>query len=174
MDKTLLEILACPLCKSSVLFNSAEVTITDQANAGFRIVDLEPVNAPSRSTITTSRISLLGNFYKDPADPIFDPANPIYDPANPIYDRESALYNPNAVRPTFIPYDPNSPYNDPHTETWAVSKPIMVDQVDLGPDWSRSIATCCAISIANCRSTPTCAPPMNCSKSFVCAMKTRG
>lgn len=125
--------------KSSVLFNNAEVTIADQANAGFRIVDQEPVNAPSRSTITTSRIALLGNFYKDPADPIFDPANPIYDPANPIYDRQSPLYNPNAVRPKFVAYDPNSPYNDPQTETWAISKPIMVDQVDLGPDWSRSI-----------------------------------
>lgn len=125
--------------KSSVLYNGAEVTITDQANAGFRVVDQEPVNAPSRSTITTSRISLLGNVYKDPADPVYDPANPIYDPANPIYDPQSPQYDPNAVRPEFVPYDPNSPYNDPQTETWAVSKPIFTDQVNLGPDWARSI-----------------------------------
>lgn len=127
------------LLKSKALFNDAEVTITDQAYAGFRIVDQEPVNAPARSTITTTRVSLLGNVYKDPNDPIYDPENPIYDPENPIYDPESNLYNPNAVRPTFVPYDPNSPYNDPQTENWAVSKPIHIDEVDLGPDWSVAI-----------------------------------
>ena len=124
---------------SSILFNDAQVKITDQANAGFRIIDQEPVNAPARSTITTTRISLLGNIYKDPADPIFDPENPIYDPENPIYDPASPSYNASAVRPTFIPYDPNSPYNDPESENWAISKPIYIDQVELGPDWSRAI-----------------------------------
>jgi hypothetical protein len=127
------------LLKSKVMFNDAEVTIVDQAHAGFRIVDQEPENAPSRSTVTTSRISLLGNIYKDPADPIYDPENPIYDPENPIYDPESHLYDPSIVRPTFVPYDPESPYNDPQTENWAVSKPILIDQVDLGPDWSVAI-----------------------------------
>lgn len=124
---------------SSVTFNDLPVTIIDQANAGFRIIDEDPENAPARSTITTSRVSLLGNIYKDPDDAIYDPENPIYDPENPIYDPESHLYDPSRVRPTFVPYDPNSPYNDPQTENWAVSKPIYIDQVDLGPDWSRAI-----------------------------------
>jgi hypothetical protein len=125
--------------RSSVLFNGAALTITDQANAGFRIIDPEPENAPVRSTITTTRVSLLGNIYKDPADPIYDPENPIYDPENPIYDPTSHLYDPNAVRPEFIPYDPASPYNDPELEHWAVTKPIYIDEIDMGPDWSRAV-----------------------------------
>lgn len=124
---------------SKKLFNDAPISITDQAHAGFRIVDQEPENAPSRSTITTTRVSLLGNVYKDPDDPIYDPENPIYDPENPIYDPESHLYEPDAELPTFVPYDPSSPYNDPQTEHWAVSKPIYIDAVDLGPDWSRAL-----------------------------------
>ena len=127
------------MVKSKELFNGDPLVITDQANTGFRIVDQEPVNAPSLSTITTSRVSLLGNIYKDPNDPIYDPENPIYDPENPIYDPESHLYDPNTTIPEFVPYDPDSPYNDPQTETWAVSKPIFVDEVDLGPDWSEAI-----------------------------------
>jgi hypothetical protein len=125
--------------KSQQLFNGDPITITDQANAGFRIVDQEPVNAPSLSTITTSRVSLLGNIYKDPNDPIYDPENPIYDPENPIYDPESHLYDPNTSLPTFVPYDPDSPYNDPQTETWAISKPLYINEVDLGPDWSEPL-----------------------------------
>ena len=125
--------------KSPVTFNDNPLTVVDQINAAFQIVDSEPENAPSRSTITSTRVSLLGNVYKDPNDPIYDPENPIYDPENPIYDPESHLYDPNAVRPEFVPYDPSSPYNDPLTETWAISKPIYIDQVDLGPDWSRAI-----------------------------------
>lgn len=124
---------------SNKSFNDVKVTITDQAHAGFRIVDQDPENAPSRSVITTTRVSLLGNNYKDPADPIYDPENPIYDPENPIYDPESHLYQPTTVRPIFVPYDPQSPYNDPHTENWAISKPIHINEVDLGPDWSTPV-----------------------------------
>lgn len=120
-------------------FDDGVLTITDQPNAGFQIVDQEPENAPSRSTITTSRVSLLGNVYKDPNDPIYDPDNPIFDPENPIYDPESHLYEPSAMRPPFVPYDPGSPYNDPQTETWAISKAITIEEVDLGPDWSQAI-----------------------------------
>ncbi len=124
---------------SNELFNGSPLTITDQAHAGFRTVDQEPENAPSRATITTTRVSLLGNIYKDPNDPIYDPDNPIFDPENPIYDPESHLYEPSVILPTFVPYDPNSPYNDPQTETWAVSKPIHINEVDLGPDWAVAI-----------------------------------
>lgn len=38
-----------------------------------------------------------------------------------------------------MPYDLASPYNDPLSENWAVSKAIYTDKVDLGPDWSTSL-----------------------------------
>lgn len=100
------------------------LTVCDQLYAGFRIIDENPENAPARSVLTTSRVTLLGNIYKDPVDPVYDPNNPIYDPQSP-------LYNPNAV---YVPYDYNSPYNDLMSENWAVSAPIYVDKVSLGPD----------------------------------------
>ncbi|MEO5998713.1 MAG: DUF5017 domain-containing protein [Chitinophagaceae bacterium] len=119
---------------SSVRLNDVPVVITDQVHAGFRIVDQNPVNAPARSQVTTTRVTLYGPFYKDPKDPIFDPANPIFDPKNPIYDPASTQYIATAVLPKFVPYDPNSPYNDPLSENWAVSAPISLDKVDLGTD----------------------------------------
>jgi len=122
--------------KSKELYNDQNVSIIDQTSAGFRIVDQDPVNTPARSLVTATRVTLQGNIYKDPTDPIYDPENPIYDPENPIYDRESELYNPDAVLPIFVPYDPASPYNDPQRENWAVSAPIHLDIVNLGPDLS--------------------------------------
>src|SRR5690606_26031173 len=119
--------------------NDQSLTVVDQASAGFRIVDEEPQNAPARSVVTATRLSLLGNVYKYPADPRFDPEHPIYDPENPSYDPTRTLYDPNATRPPFIPYDPNSPWNGPELEHWAISKPIYVDEVDLGPDLSQVI-----------------------------------
>lgn len=119
---------------STYQFNGASLTFSDQALAGFRIVDEDPVNAPARSQVTTSRITLLGNVYKDPNDPVFDPDNPIYDPENPIYDPLSPQYDPNAVLPVYVPYDPDSPYNDPLRENWAVSRAFYTNSVDLGPD----------------------------------------
>lgn len=119
---------------SNVKLGATNLTVCNQIYAGFRIVDENPVNAPARSVITTSRVTLLGNIYKNPADPVYDPENPIYDPNNPIYDPESPQYNPDAVLPVFVPYDYNSPYNDPLSENWAVSAPIYIDKIDLGPD----------------------------------------
>lgn len=124
---------------SDTQLGGANVTISDQVSAGFRIVEEEPENAPARSTITATRVSLLGNIYKDPADPIFNPENPIFDPENPIYDPSSHLYEQAAVRPVYVPYDPASPWNDPELEHWAVSRAIYLDEVDLGPDWSRAL-----------------------------------
>ncbi|MFC7522758.1 DUF5017 domain-containing protein [Parapedobacter sp. GCM10030251] len=121
---------------SNTQFNDANVLITDQARAGFTIVDEDPENTPVRSQITATRVSLLGNVYKDPSDPIYNPANPIYDPENPIYDPESPEYLPGAEPPEFVPYDPESPYNDPLREHWAISRPLYTDKVDLGPDLS--------------------------------------
>jgi hypothetical protein len=121
------------------LDNSITLPLTDQASAGFRIIDENKENAPALSTITTTRVSLIGNKYKVATDPLFDPANPIYDPLNPIYDPKSPLYQPTAIRPEFVPFDPNSPWNDPQSEHWAVSRAIRTDSVDLGPDWGTSI-----------------------------------
>ncbi|WP_300600617.1 DUF5017 domain-containing protein [Niabella sp.] len=121
--------------------NNAVVTIADQALTGFRIVDENPVNAKARSTITSTRVTLYGPAYKNPADPIYDPNNPVFDPKNPIYDPKSPQYNPGAVLPVYVPYDPNSPYNDPYSENWAVSAPITLGTVDLGKDWSVPVRT---------------------------------
>lgn len=121
---------------SNTGLNNVNPILKDQPYAAFTIVQEDSVNTPSRSALTSTRVTLLGNVYKDPKDPIFDPANPIFDPQNPIYDPTSVLYDRTAVRPTYVPYDPTSPYNDPAREIWAVSKPINTDKVDLGPDWS--------------------------------------
>lgn len=119
---------------SKAKLGTVALPIINQLGAGFRIVDENPVNAPALSAITTSRITLLGNRFKDPNDPVFDPNNPVYDPNNPIYVPGTPQYDPIAVRPTYFPYDPSNPYNDPLSENWAVSTPINVDKIDLGPD----------------------------------------
>lgn len=121
---------------STTSFNGAFPLLKDQAYAAFRIVQEDSVNTPSRSSITSTRVTLLGNVYKDPSDPIYNPNDPIFDPTNPIYDPLSPLYDRTAVRPTYVAYDPTSPYNDPQRETWAVSAPITTDKVDMGPDLS--------------------------------------
>ena len=120
----------------ALLDNTIPLKLTDQVNAGFRIVDQEPVNAPARSTVTDTRVTLLGNVYKYANSPIYDPLNPIYDPLNPIYQPGDPLYVVGAVKPTYVPFDPANPYNDPLSEHWAVSKPIDTEKVDLGPDRS--------------------------------------
>ncbi len=121
---------------SSTLVSNVNPVLQDQPYAAFRIVQEDSVNTPARSLVTSTRVTLLGNVYKDPKDPIFDPANPIYDPKNPIYDPTSVLYDRTAVRPTYVPYDAASQYNDASREIWAISKPIATDKVDLGPDWA--------------------------------------
>jgi len=131
------------------LDGTINLPLTDQAGAGFRIVDENPVNAPALSTITTTRVTLIGNRYKYAADPLFDPDNPIYDPLNPIYDPKSPQYQPTAVRPTFVPFDPASPWNDPQSEHWAVSRAIRTDSVNLGPDWSTAIKGATTTSIVS-------------------------
>lgn len=118
------------------LDNTIGLTIADQAGAGFRIIDENAENAPARSSVTSTRITLYGNEYLHADLPRFDPANPIYDSLNPQFDRESPSYNPLLKLETFVPFDPNSPYNDPQSEHWVVSKPITIDQIDLGPDRS--------------------------------------
>lgn len=116
-----------------------QLTVLSQNEAGFYVIDEDKENNPSRTSATSSRLSIQGNTYADPDDPIFDPENPIFDPKNPIYDPTSDVYDSNAERPEYEPYDPDSPFNDPHRETWVVTKPIFTKEVDLGPDWSKAI-----------------------------------
>ncbi|MGV3502860.1 MAG: DUF5017 domain-containing protein [Adhaeribacter sp.] len=123
--------------RSKAEFNGAPVTIANQAAAGFRIVDANKANAPARSSITSTRVTLWGNLYKTKDDPMFNPENPIYDPLSPSFDPEAK----------FVPFDSTSIYNDYPSENWAISAPLSVDQVDLGPDWS--------IAVKGMETTPT-------------------
>lgn len=116
-----------------------QLTILSQNEAGFYVIDEDKKNNPSRTSVTSTRLSILGNSYADPDDPIYDPENPIFDPDNPIYDPDSDVYDSNAKRPEYMPYDPEDPFNDPLRETWIVTKPIYTKEVDLGPDWSKAI-----------------------------------
>jgi len=124
---------------SADTYQGNPVVLAGHAMSGFRIVDEDPENTPARSSLTATRVTLQGNIYKNPNDPIYDPENPIYDPNNPIYVEGSDQYNPNAVRPEFIPYDFSSPFNDPLRENWAVSLPITGELIDLGPDHATPI-----------------------------------
>lgn len=127
------------LNSKKLLDNTLALTIADQAGTGFRIVDDLKDKAPALSSITATRLTLQGNTYLNASLPQFDPANPIFDPKNPIYDPRDPAYQPTAVFKPFVPFDPASPYNDPESEHWAVSKAISIDKVDLGPDWSTAI-----------------------------------
>jgi len=121
--------------------NKVPITIADQVHTGFRIVDQNPVNAPARSTITNTRVTLYGPIYKNPTDSIYNPNYSRFNPKNPIYDPASPQYVPNAQLPVYVAYDPNSPYNDPYSENWAVSGPISVGKVNLGNDWATSVTS---------------------------------
>lgn len=124
------------------LANMVSLNFALQGDAAFSIVDENPLNAPAKSVVTSSRVSLYGNEYLWPGHALFDPNNTVFDPLNPIYDPQSQGYVPTAVRPIYKPYDPASPWNDPTSENWAVSKAINIgDKIDLGPDWAEPIKT---------------------------------
>ena len=127
------------LNSKKLLENTLTLTIADQASTGFRIVDDLSDKAPALSSVTATRLTLQGNTYLHAGLPQFDPTNPIFDPQNPIYNPREPGYQPSAVYKPFVPFDPASPYNDPASEHWAVSKAITIDKVDLGPDWSTAI-----------------------------------
>jgi hypothetical protein len=122
-----------------LLNNTLALTIADQASAGFRIVDDLKDKAPALSSVTATRLTLQGNTYLTASLPQFNPANPIFDPKNGIYNPQDPAYQPSAVYKAFVAFDPASPFNDPVTEHWAISKAISIDKVDLGPDWSLAI-----------------------------------
>ena len=120
--------------KSTTTFEGVFPIIKDQIYASFHLIDEDKVNTPSRSAVSSTRLTLLGNTYNNPADPKWDPDNPIYDPTNPIYNPQDPAFNPDAVRPVFTPYDPDNAFNDPLRETWAVSSAIVLDKLNVGPD----------------------------------------
>ncbi|MES3017269.1 MAG: DUF5017 domain-containing protein [Bacteroidota bacterium] len=124
------------------LDNTINLPIVDQASAGFRIVDDNVANdAKALSSVSATRVTLQGNNYLYAGLPQFNASDPVFDLKNPIYDPNSPLFSPTAVlnyKP-FVPFNPASPFNDPATEHWAVSKAIMIDKVDLGPDWSTGL-----------------------------------
>lgn len=122
--------------KSKAVINGSNPVIANQTQLSFQIIDPSKEVTPSRSLATSTRLTLLGNIYKDPQDPIYDPENPIYDPKNPIYDPTSPQYDSNANIPEFKPYIPDDPTNDPETVHWAISQGIIASQLDLGPDWA--------------------------------------
>jgi hypothetical protein len=128
------------LVNSKQKLGTAVLKVTDQTFAGIKLVDQDPVNTPSRSSLGTG-LNLYGNLYKQATDEIFDPNNPIFDPKNPKYDPKSTLYQPLAVRPTFVPFDPTSPYNDPTRENWGITKGLTTDKIDLGIDKGTPIKT---------------------------------
>lgn len=116
-----------------------ELMIADQETIGFRTVNQFPVDAPAQNVINATRVTLLGNVYKDPLDSIYNPNYSIYNPLDPRYIPGNPSYSPSARVPVFVPYDPASPYNDPLTETWVISKPLAGDTVSLGPDRAISV-----------------------------------
>ncbi|MGV3686336.1 MAG: DUF5017 domain-containing protein [Daejeonella sp.] len=127
------------LNSKKLLDNAVSLPIADQASIGFVIVDENKEKAPALSSVTATRLTLQGNTYLHAGLPQFDPNNPIFNKDNPIYNPRDAAYQPSAVYKPFVPFDPASPFNDPASEHWAVSKGVMADKVDLGPSWSTPI-----------------------------------
>ncbi len=122
-----------------LLDNTIPLPIVDQASVGFMIVDENKEKAPALSSVTSTRLTLQGNIILTAGLPQFDPTNPIFNKDNPIYDPKSSAYQPSSVYKPFVPFDPASPFNDPASEHWAVTKGISADKVDLGRDWSTAI-----------------------------------
>lgn len=125
--------------KSKLKLGTTTLTIADQVNAGFRIVDENKQNAPARASVTSTRVTLYGNEYLTSDMPRFNPNDPMYDPTNPKYNPSDPAYEPTAKIPVYVPFNAASPYNDPLSEHWAVSKAINIESVNLGPDLSTSI-----------------------------------
>jgi len=116
------------------------LTLTDQLNAGFRIIGNSPVNNSAISSVTATRVTLWGNEYRTAALLAkYDSTLAKWDKTNPMYDPNSPLYVATAVWAPYVPFDPNDLTNDPSTETWAVSAPVNLTSVNLGPDWSTAI-----------------------------------
>lgn len=112
--------------------NHNAITIYDQNSMGFRIIDENKDNAPARSFVSPTRLTMYGNEYLHAGLPRYDPSNPLLDPNNPVFDPQSSQYNPLAVLQE--PFDPGSPYNDPESEHWAVSRALTFSDLNLGPN----------------------------------------
>lgn len=115
------------------------LTLADQIHAGFKIVDNSPATNPAVSSVTSTRLTLWGPEYRYAGLAKYDATLPQWNPKDPMYDRYSSSYNPNAVYVPFVPFVPGAPDNDPASETWAVSAPINLTSINLGPDYSTAI-----------------------------------
>lgn len=115
------------------------LTLADQIHAGFRIIGDSPVNNPALSSVTATRVALWGNEYRTALLAKYDSTLAKWDKTNPMYDPNSPLFVATAVWAPYVPFDPNDLTNDPSTETWAVSAPVNLTSVNLGPDWSTAI-----------------------------------
>jgi len=122
------------------------LTITDQIHAGFRIVDNSPTTNPAVSSVTATRITLWGPEYRYAGLAKYDPTLPKWNKEDPMYNRSSPLYNPTAVWTPFVPFVPGAADNDPASETWAVSAPINLTSVNLGPMYPTAIKSGIAAS----------------------------
>ena len=126
------------------LTNTASTTpipliLADQIHAGFRIVDNSPATNPALSKLTTTRLTLYGNEYRIATLAKYDQTLAKWNKADPMYDPNSSSFVAGAVWTAYVPFDPNAADNDPASENWAVSGPINLDSVNLGPDCPTAI-----------------------------------
>jgi len=115
------------------------LTLADQIHAGFKIVDNSPATNLAQSSVTSTRLTLWGNEYRYATLQKYDTTLAKWDKKDPMYDPNSPLYVASAVWTPYVPFVPGAPDNDPATENWAVSAPISLTSVDLGPDYSSAI-----------------------------------
>ncbi len=115
------------------------LTLADQIHAGFTLVDNSPTTNRAQSSVTSTRVTLWGPEYRYPELAKYDSTLAKWDKNDPMYIRGSLTYNPSAVWTPYVPFDPNATDNNPVTENWAVSAPISLTSVNLGPDYSTAI-----------------------------------
>lgn len=65
---------------SGARLNNMNLVFANLYESGWHLVDENPVNAPARTTLSQTRITLEGNEAVDPSDPGYDPSNPWNDP----------------------------------------------------------------------------------------------
>jgi hypothetical protein len=125
---------------STVSTTPIALTLADQIYAGFRIVDNSPTTNLAQSAVTTTRLTLWGNEYRYATlQQKYDSTLAKWNKKDPMYDPNSPLYVASAVWTPYVPFVPGAPDNDPASENWAVSAPIYLTTVNLGPDYSTAI-----------------------------------
>lgn len=111
----------------------------DQIHAGFTIVDNSPETNRAQSSVSSTRITLWGPEYRYPGLAKYDSTLAKWNKNDPMYIIGSPSYQPTAVWTPYVPFNPNATDNNPVSETWAISAPLDLTKVDLGPDYSTAI-----------------------------------